>query len=82
MATIHEEMVSAILAGHLEGQLASLDDEDTNGSGTFFAPASNVMGKGDFKKLVSTARMMAKKLRKDADGCPSKIYDWPKHYGA
>lgn len=80
--TIHEEMIAATLAEYLEGQLSSLDDEDENGSGTFFAPASRVMGKSDFKKLVSTARRMAKKLRKDAGGCPSRIYDWPKHYGA
>lgn len=81
MITIHNEMLSAMMALHLETELAAYDDG--NGQSTcWFNAASHALNEIDHDKLVAAARKRVTKLRKEANGCPSNVWKWREHYTA
>lgn len=78
MTTIHTQMMASMLAIQLEEQLAAFDAKD--GTSTWLNAASQALSQKDFEKLLLSCRKRAEKLRKEADGCPSYIFGWQKHF--
>ncbi len=74
----HNEMIASQLANWLEEELKHLKEHA--GVGTFFAVAARNLNEKDFNSLVKAAKTEAKRLRKKANGCPSRIWDWRRHY--
>lgn len=78
MTTIHNQMMASMLAIQLEEQIAAFEAND--GTTTWLNAASQALHPNDFEKLLLSCRKRAEKLRKEADGCPSRIWGWQKHF--
>ena len=76
-------MVSILLANYLERELERHDAQlngTSDDAGTFFPMVSRQMNKKDFDKFVKTLKRRLKKLKRESNDCPSRIWDWEKHY--
>ena len=78
MDTIANQMISALLGKYLEDELEALDRAD--GSASLFHAASRTLHMTDYKALVIAARKRVEKFKKEAGGCPSRIFGWKEHY--
>ena len=79
MSTVYTEMMNAILASILENELDIVDNE--NGwYRSVFTNAAHALNEKDYGQLLKTVRKTAKKLRKQANGCPSNPFKWIEHY--
>ena len=75
----YTDMVYSQVAAWLEKEIEDLENENA-GLSTFFSISDrNLCGK-DQEKLVKAAKSEAMKLRKKANGCPSRIWDWQSHF--
>lgn len=80
MATPHNQMLASLMAQELQEQLESLDSGEAAGS--WFGAASRGLSEKDFEKFIAACRKRLVKLRKEAGGCPSRIFHWQEHFGA
>lgn len=69
-----QQMMASILASQLQADLDAYDSAD--GSTTWLHAASRELSSNDFKSLVSECRKRLAKLKKEADGCPDRVFGW------
>ena len=74
------QMLASLIAAKLEDELVALDAAD--GTVSVFHATSRVLHPNDQKALIAAARTRLAKFRKEAAGCPSRVFTWQEFFAS
>lgn len=73
-----KQMLAAMMAAELDRQITEFEAND--GGATWLRAAARELHPNDLRALIAKAKELRSKFIEDADGCPSKVFQWGKFF--